>query len=72
MDKWNEKCRQENKEFDSKILSFQGWLQYEMEDRMSKMPDLGYDEVETNMCKVAVIQLDCDDGDVINLLKDRG
>ena len=43
-----------------------------MEDRMSKMPDLGYDEVETNMCKVAVIQLDCDDGDVINLLKDRG
>ena len=72
MDAWNEKCRTENKEFDSKLLSFQGWLKYEMEDRMSKMPDLGFDEVENEKIKVAVIQLDCDDGDVINLLKERG
>lgn len=55
MDAWNEKCRTENKEFDSKILSFQGWLKYEMEDRMSKMPDLGFDEVENEKIKVAVI-----------------
>ena len=55
MDAWNEKCRNENKDYDSKILSFQGWIQYEMEDRMSKMPDLGYDEVEDDKIKVAVI-----------------
>ena len=72
MDAWNEKCEQENRVFDSKILSFQGWLQYEMEDRISKMPDLGFDEVEPERIRVAVIQLDCDDGEVINLLKDRG
>ena len=43
-----------------------------MEDRISKMPDLGFDEIETEKIKVAVTMLDCDDGDIIHLLSERG
>jgi len=55
------------------VAGFQGWIQHEMERRLEKLPNLGFDgDDEESSVKVAVTTLAFDNAAIINLLRDRG
>lgn len=72
MQPWVEKCAGEGKEFQSRVHCFQGWIQNEMETRISELPDLGYEDEPVEKVKVAVTTLAFKNADVINMLRQRG
>ena len=69
---WVEKCAQENRSFLSRVEGFQAWLHYEMEDRVSQLPDMGYEDQPEERIKIAVTTLAFDNADIIDLLRQRG
>ena len=68
----DEAARQGRAPFLSRVQSFQAWIQWEMEQRLSKMPDLGYEDEPVKDVKIAVTTLAFKNADIINLLKKRG
>ena len=52
--------------------AFRDWIQYEMERRLDKLPDLGFEDQPVEHVKVAVTTFAFKNPDVINLLKERG
>ena len=69
-DNWNSAQEAEGKTFKSDAESFRTWITAEMEKRVAKLPDLGYEEVPNT--KVAVTKLCFNNGKIINLLRQRG
>lgn len=51
---------------------FAVWLQKEVEDKLSQIPDLGYMNKPIQKINVAFVNLAYDNSQVINLLKERG
>ena len=49
-------CKCEGLEFDSSVQGFQAWFRYEVEMRLIRLPDLGYEE-EKHKIKVAIMTL---------------
>lgn len=72
METWLEKCALEGRVFLSRVQSFQAWIQNEMEVRLSRMPDLGYESERVEHVKVAVTTLAFKNAEIIGLLKKRG
>ena len=69
---WNEKSIAAGRHaYNSDADSFKHWLVNEMEERLAKLPDLGYEEGEPNL-KVAIASLAFKNGEMINLLRERG
>jgi len=53
------------------VHGFQAWFRYEVETRLKRLPDLGYEE-EKDKIKIAIMTLAFNNQDMIELLKDRG
>lgn len=56
----------------AKLAQFRDYLKAEMEDRLTRLPDLGYEEEPPEQIKIAMISFAFDNAEVINLLKERG
>lgn len=55
----------------AKAAHFRDWIQNEMETRLEKLPDLGYDDGEPSV-KIAKTTLAFNNAEIIDLLKQRG
>ena len=64
-----EAARQGRAPFLSRVQSFQAWIQWEMEQRLDRMPDLGYEDEPVEQVKIAVTTLAFKNADIINLLR---
>ena len=56
----------------SKIESFKGYLKKTLEDRLTRMPDLGYEDPAPERINIAMISFAYDNAELINLLRQRG
>lgn len=56
----------------TKIAAFRDFLQEEMETRLTRLPDLGYEEVPPERIRIAMITFAFDNAELINLLRKRG
>jgi hypothetical protein len=56
----------------TKIAAFRDYLQEEMETRLTRLPDLGYEEVPPERIRVAMLSFAFDNAELINLLRQRG
>ena len=65
---WIKKCLSKGLKFDSPVQAFQAWFRYELETRLTCLPDLGYEE-EPNKIKVAVMTLAFNNAEIIKLLR---
>ena len=72
MESWIEKSSTEGREYQSKVHSFQAWIQHEMETRISELPDLGFEDEPVKEIKIAVTTLAFKNAEVIQLLRQRG
>ena len=54
------------------MQAFQAWIQREMETRLDRLPDLGYEDERVEHVKVAVTTLAFKNAEIINLLRARG
>ena len=70
MVEWEKESFLEDRMYLSKVVGFQLWMQREMENRVNKLPSLGYDEVAE--IKVAVTTMAFKNGEIIDLLRKRG
>ena len=69
---WYETSALEGRTFESNVEGFQAWIQHEMESRLDRLPDLGYEEQPVEHVKVAVTTLAFKNAEIINLLRARG
>lgn len=53
------------------MQGFQAWLRYEIETRLLRLPDLGYEE-EKDKIKIAIMTMAFNNPDMIKLLGKRG
>ena len=51
---------------------FKDWLQEEMEKRLSRMPDLGFEDEPVDEPKIAVVTFAFNNSEMIKLLTERG
>lgn len=56
----------------TKLHQFRNYLQRELEDRLTEMPDLGYEEETPEKINICLITFAFDNSELINLLKERG
>ena len=56
----------------TKIASFRDYLQNELEERLTRLPDLGYEDPAPERIKIAMMTFAFDNADLINLLRERG
>ena len=68
---WIKSCIERGLYFDSSVQGFQAWFRHELETRLLRLPDLGYED-EPNLVKVAVMTVAFNNADIIDLLKKRG
>ena len=54
----------------SKVAGFREWIQQEMENRLEKLPNLGFDEEPS--VQIACTTLAFNNAEIINLLRERG
>lgn len=54
------------------IEAFRDYIVNELEDRLTKLPDQGYEEEPPERIKISMICFAYDNSELINLLKDRG
>ena len=59
-------------QYESRMAAFRDWIQYEMEQRLDQMPDLGYEEKPVDHIKIAVTSFAYNNPEIIHLLKERG
>ena len=52
--------------------AFRDWIQHEMEERLDKLPDLGYEDEPVEHVKIAVTAFAFKNAEIIHLLKERG
>lgn len=53
-------------------MAFRNYLQQEIEERLTRLPDLGYEEPAPERIKVSMISFAFDNATLINLLRVRG
>ena len=58
--------------YTSRVEAFRDWIQHEMEQRLDKMPEMGYESEPVEFIKVAMTTFAFKNQEVINLLKARG
>ena len=58
--------------YHSKVEAFRDWLQSEMEQRLSKLPDLGYEDEPVEHVKIAITCFAFRNAELIRLLRERG
>ena len=69
---WLDKCAKEGRErFLSGVQGFQEWFRHEIETRLKRLLNLGYDE-DSEQIKVAFVTLAFNNSDIIELLVKRG
>ena len=68
---WLEKCSKEGIRFLSGVQGFQEWFRHEIETRLKRLLNLGY-ENDSDKVKVAVVTLAFKNSDIIELLCQRG
>lgn len=56
----------------TKLHQFRNYLQRELEERLTEMPDLGYEDETPERIYISLITFAFDNSELINLLKDRG
>ena len=56
----------------TKIASFRDYIQNELEERLTRLPDLGYEDPPPDRIKIAMISFAFDNSELINLLRSRG
>jgi hypothetical protein len=56
----------------TKIEAFRDFLQAELEQRLTTLPDLGYEEPAPESIKISMITFAFDNAKLINLLRKRG
>jgi hypothetical protein len=56
----------------TKIASFRDYLQQELEDRLTRLPDLGYEDQPPERIRISMITFAFDNAELINLLRERG
>lgn len=56
----------------SKVAGFRDFLKQEFEDRLSSLPDLGYEDVPVDVVKIAMITFAFDNAGLITMLRTRG
>ena len=54
------------------VQHFREWITKEMEDKLSRMPDLGFEDEKVERIKIAVTTFAFDNAELILLLKERG
>lgn len=54
--------------FDSDVQGFTAWFRYEVETRLMRLPDLGYED-SADKIKVAIITCAFNNPDIIGLLR---
>ena len=52
--------------------AFRDWIQKEMEDRLSQLPDLGYEDEPVQFVKIAMTTFAFRNSELIKLLRKRG
>jgi hypothetical protein len=55
-----------------KLTQFRDYFNKEMSDRLTRLPDLGFEDDPPERINIALINFAFDNGELINLLKDRG
>ena len=56
----------------TKIEGFRDFLQHELEERLTNLPDLGYEEQAPDRIRISMISFAFDNAKLINLLRERG
>lgn len=69
---WVKKCAEKGMTFNTDASCFHTWIRYEMERRLSLMPDLGFEEEPVEDIKIAVTKLAFKNAEIVNLLRLRG
>jgi hypothetical protein len=54
------------------VEAFRDYIQYELEERLTRLPDLGYEENPPDRMRVSMITFAFDNAKLINLLRQRG
>ena len=68
---WLVKCSKEGTRFLSGVQGFQEWFRHEIESRLKRLLNLGFDE-ESDKVKVAFVTVAFNNSDIIELLVKRG
>ena len=68
---WLVKCSKEGTKFLSGVQGFQEWFRHEIESRLKRLLNLGFDE-ESDKVKVAFVTVAFNNSDIIELLVKRG
>lgn len=68
---WLVKCSKEGTRFLSGVQGFQEWFRNEIETRLKRLLNLGFEE-ESNKVKVAFVTVAFNNSDIIELLVKRG
>lgn len=55
-----------------KLVQFRNYLQQQLEDNFSKLPDLGFEDEPVSRIKISMMTFAFDNSQLINLLKQRG
>lgn len=56
----------------TKLSQFRKYLQNELENNFSRLPDLGFEDQRVERIKISMLTFAFDNADLINLLKQRG
>jgi len=64
--------QESGKVYGARADAFRDWITQEMESRLSLLPDLGFEEEPVEEIKVAVTTFAYKNGELINLLRQRG
>ena len=59
-------------EYVSRVDAFRGWIENEMEVRLSQLPDLGYEAEPCDRVKIAITSFAFANSKIISLLEERG
>lgn len=57
---------------DSKLAQFRAFLQKTLEDNLTQMPDLGYEDDPPERIIISMVSFAFDNAELINLMKQRG
>lgn len=56
----------------TKIAAFRDYIKKELEQRLTRLPDLGYEDPAPEKIIIAMISFAFDNAELINLLRERG
>ena len=66
-EEWLRKCKESGVRYLSCVEGFERWFRHEIETRLKRLLDLGYEE-DSDAVKIAVVTLAFNNSDIIKLL----